>query len=151
MVMEAYPTKVVGGTYGGSFTTPINNSTSSRVMMNYVVPAGRQLKILFMRYSAGEAAQFQIKQTNPTLIGQTGTVEAYPVVGSVPQGIRDRMRIPTAAAGQPSEHTDRGRFEEPIHVLEGSIDFLIVGPSPKPSTGNSYFFSWWGVDQPADV
>ena len=152
MVMDALPYKVVGNSYDGSFTAPMLNANVFQVMMNYIVPSGRQLKIMFMRYSAGEAANFRITQTNPTALGTTGAVEAFPVVGSVPSGVRDRMRISAAAAQAPTggQFTDRGRFEQPVHVLEGSIDFLIVGPTPLAPTANRYSFSWWGVDQPMD-
>jgi len=149
MVMDALPYKVVGSTYDGSFTAPLLNANLFQVMMNHIVPSGRQLKIMFMRYSAAENAQFAIRETNPATLGATGAVEAFPVVGSVPTGIRDRMRV-NAAQATLAQFTDRGRFEQPVHVLEGSIDFLIIGPTPLAPTANRYTFSWWGVEQPMD-
>ena len=63
-------------------------------MLNYIVPAGHQLKILFLRVATTDAggATFRIVQTNPSALGQTGAVEAYPVVGNVPPFLRETVR-----------------------------------------------------------
>lgn len=145
MVMDALPYKVVGSTYDGSFQTPVLLN-AFRIALNHIVPAGKQLKIMFLRVSAGEASQWAIRQSNPTAIGQTGAVEAFPVVGSVPSGFRDRIRL--TAANVPL--TDRGQFAQPVHVLEGSIDFMIMGPTPVQVSGNRYTLAWWGVQQDMD-
>jgi len=142
-VMDALPYAVVGGAYEGSFDSPLG-ADEYKTILNHVVPAGQQLKILFMRIFTQETsgARFRIVQTNPTATGQTGDVEAYPVVGSVPQGVRDYPSL--EAAGAEVLH---GSLRDPIHVLEGSIDFQILGPTPSPATGSKYTFVWWGVEK----
>ena len=39
-----------------------------------------------------------------------------------------------------------GDLRKPVHVLEGSIDFRILGPTPSPATGAKYGIVWWGVE-----
>jgi len=48
LVHDAYPTQIVGDAWEGSFTAP----TEDFVALNHVVPAGMQLKILFLRSSS---------------------------------------------------------------------------------------------------
>lgn len=142
-VLDALPTAVVGGTWEGSFQTPIE-ADDYQVLLNHVVPAGQQLKILFMRIWTQETtgARFAIYQTNPTATGQTGSVEAYPAQGSVPSGYRDYPFL--EAAGAEVLH---GSLRDPIHVLEGSVEFRLLGPTPNPATGARYSFTWWGVEE----
>ena len=145
-VLEALPYAVVGGAWEGSFTAAMAG-TSYRTVLNYVVPTGQQLKILFLRVCTQEqaGARFSIYQTNPTATGATGTTEAYPVVGSVPSGARDYILLEA-----PGEEVLRGSLVDPVHVLEGSIDFRILSQypgavSPGPATGARYNFVCWGV------
>lgn len=142
-VLDAYPTAVVGGAYEGSFQNPVA-AAMYQVLLNHVVPAGHQLKILFMRIWTQETvgARFAIYQTNPAAAGQTGLVEAYPVQGSVPSGYRDYPFL--EAAGAEVLH---GGLRDPIHVLEGSVEFRLLGPTPIPATGARYGFVWWGVEE----
>lgn len=139
--VEMYlPTAVVGGAYLGSISNAMGVGEYSTIL-NHVVPAGRQLKMLFLRIcsSNSNGAVFSIYQTNPTAAGQTGAVEAYPVVGSVPSGYRD---YPAVMANR--ELVTHGRVEMPIHVLEGSVEFRLHGP--LPNNGAMYSLSWWGVE-----
>jgi hypothetical protein len=85
---------------------------------------------------------FSIVQANPTATGQTGTTEAYPVVGNVPSGVRDYPMLEA-----PGAEVLHGSLKDPIHVLEGSVDFRIMGPTPSPATGKKYGFIWWGVEK----
>jgi hypothetical protein len=126
-VVEALPYAVVGGTWDGTYITDAINS----IVMNHIVPAGHQLKILFLRVWTQEPTgqKFSIVQTN------TG----YTVVGSVPSGVRDYPML--EAAGCEVLH---GNLETPVHVLEGSIDFIIRFPRASPyRTG----IVWWGVEK----
>jgi hypothetical protein len=142
-VFEALPYAVVGGAYEGSLSAQLPDG-SYKVLLSHIVPAGHQLKILFLRIWTQEigGARFSIVQTNPTLTGQTGAVEAFPVVGSVPQGVRDYPML--EAAGAEVLH---GSLVDPIHVLEGSIDFRLLGATPTPATGSRYGLVYWGVEK----
>jgi len=148
-VSDALPTAVVGGAYESSFQNPIDADAWVTALL-HIVPAGHQLKILFLRVWTQETtgARFSIVQTNPAVVGLTGTVEAFPVQGSVPPfangatAVRDYPML--EAAGVEVLH---GSLRDPIHVLEGSIDFRILGPTPIPATGSRYGFSWWGVEE----
>jgi hypothetical protein len=141
-VEDALPYAVVGGTWMGSFDVAIRDPDAYQPILNHVVPAGQQLKMLFLRIwtQSDDGAKFAIVQTNPTATGQTGAVEAYPVVGSVPEGVRDYPML--EAAGAEVLH---GSLRDPIHVLEGSIEFRILGP--VAASGNRYSLSWWGVEK----
>lgn len=142
-VMEALPYKVVGGAWEGSLTSPLSTG-EYKTVLNHVVPAGKQLKLLFLRVWTQESggARFAIVQTNPTAAGQTGDVEAYPVVGSVPEGVRDYPML--EAAGAEVLH---GSLRDPIHVFEGSLEFRILGATPSPATASYYGVVWWGVEE----
>ena len=144
--MECLPYSTVGGAYEGSFSSPLA-SEAIKTALNHIVPAGHQLKILFLRVWTEEAtgAKFRINQTNPTAAGATGTTEAYPVVGSTPSGVRD---YPFLEA--PGAEVLHGGLVDPIHVLEGSITFDIVGYTPTPATGSRYGVIWWGVEKNPD-
>jgi hypothetical protein len=137
-VMDAYPTKVVGGAWEGSFDSPATLFTP----FNHIVPAGQQLKLLFLRIWTQEAggARYSIYQTNPAQAGNTGPTEAYPVVGSVPSGYRDYPLLEEAGA-----EILRGSLRDPIHVFEGSVIFNIHA-TPTPATGSRYGVVWWGVE-----
>jgi len=155
-VMMALPYAVVGGAWEGSFVAqPMWGDDLYYTPLNYVVPAGFQLKILFLRVWTQESsgARFSIVQENPSTTGLTGTVEAYPVVGSVPPGAsvtgeptpRDYPML--EAAGAEILH---GSLVDPIHVLEGSIDFNILALWPGGAvngdfTDARYGITWWGV------
>ena len=138
-VFEALPYAVVGGAWDASFQTPHDEYTA----LIHVVPAGLQLKILFLRVwtQAAGGSRFSIEQTNPTDEGQTGAVEAYPVVGSVPSGVRDYPMLEAAGA-----EILRGSLVDPIHVLEGSINFNVL-ETPTLPTGSHYGIVWWGVQK----
>lgn len=138
-VFEALPYAVVGGAWEASFQTPKDLYAA----LVHVVPAGQQLKILFLRVWTQETggAVFSIVQTNPTATGQTGEVEAYPVKGSVPSGVRDYPMLEN-----PGAEVLHGSLVDPIHVLEGSINFNVLR-TPTPSTGARYGIVWWGVEK----
>jgi hypothetical protein len=141
-VMDALPYAVVGGAYEGSFTAISNLLTA----LIHIVPHGQQLKILFLKVWTQNAngAKFRIYQTNPTAVGNTGTTEAHPVVGSVPEGARDYPMLENAGC-----ETLQGNLESPIHVLEGSVtfDILYAFPTGTPVTGDRYGIVWWGVEK----
>ncbi len=139
MVYEAYPYKVVRGSYDGSFDAP----TTLYTPLNHIVPTGQQLKLLFLRVWTQETggAVFRINQTNPGAIGATGDVEAYPVVGSAPEGVVDYPMLEASGA-----EVITGNLHQPIHVLEGSVDFSILR-TPTPATGSRYGIAWWGFQE----
>jgi len=138
-VYKALPYAVVGGAWEGSFTS----ATDLYTARNHVVPAGKQLKILFLRVwtQNSNGAVFSIVQSNPTGTGQTGSVEAYPVVGSVPSGVRDYPMLEAAGA-----EVLRGSLEDPVHVCEGSITFNILYVN-APLDESRYSITWWGVEK----
>ena len=153
-VEEALPYAVVGGAWEGSFVAHPMYDDFYYTPLNYVVPAGQQLKILFLRvWTQAAGARFAIVQTNPTEAGHTGTTEAFPVVGNTPSGARDYPML--EAAGAEILH---GSLVDPIHVLEGSIDFDILALWPGAAdpeagglhTGSRYGISWWGVIKVAE-
>jgi len=159
-VEEALPYAVVGEAWEGSFIAQPMNDNLFFTPLNYVVPAGHQLKILFLRVWTQETtgARFAIVQTNPALGALVGAAAAYPVVGSVPPGTPPIVVPPSAistvrdypmleAAGAEILH---GSLVDPIHVLEGSIDFNILALWPGgDANGNftdaRYGIAWWGV------
>lgn len=164
-VFEALPYAVVGGAWEGSFDAPLYDELYFTAL-NYVVPAGQQLKILFLRVWTQEAngARFAIIQTNPTALGQTGATEAHPVVGSVPPATLVPVPVPPIAprdypmlerSGAEILH---GSLKDPIHVLEGSVDFRVLSQFPGaadedaagPATGARYGITWWGVIKVAE-
>jgi hypothetical protein len=128
-VMEALPYAVVGDAWEGS--------------LSEAIPSVKQLKILFLRIWTTDSggARFSIVQTNPTATGQTGDTEAYPVVGSVPEGTRDYPMLEAAGA-----EVLRGSLKDPVHVLEGSVEFRLLGYKAGPSS-NRYGVVWWGVEK----
>ena len=148
-VEVALPYAVVGGAWEGSFEAQPMYDDFYYTPLNYVVPTGHQLKILFLRvWTQAAGARFAIVQTNPASAGLTGTTEAFPVVGSVPSGVRDYPML--EAAGAEILH---GSLVDPIHVLEGGIDFDILALWPGAAaeaaagdhTGSRYGITWWGV------
>jgi len=147
-VLDALPTAVVGGAFEASLWQNILWG-NWWTLLNHVVPHGQQLKLLFLRVSTSDAngAVFQIVQSNPATAGLTGTVEAFPVVGSVPPytaGLTATRDYPMLeAAGAEVLH---GSLKDPIHVLEGSIDFRLMGLQAGP-TANRYGLTWWGVEE----
>lgn len=148
IVKDALPYAVVSGAYDGSFQVSFNAMVT---VLNHIVPAGSQLKILFLRVWTQNAmgARFSIVQTNPATAGLTGAVEAFPVVGSVPpfiaglSAVRDYPML--EAAGAEVLH---GSLVDPIHVCEGSITFNILGP--VVADGDRYGIAWWGVELTSD-
>jgi len=134
-VMEALPYAVVGDAWEGSFTENYDEYTVS----SFEVPAGKQLKILFMRIWTQDpnGAIFSIVQTNPTS-GKT-----YPQVGSVPSGVRDYPMLEAAGA----EVIGPQPLNAPIHVLEGSVDFKILYARASPYR---HGLVWWGVIEDAE-
>ena len=162
-VEDALPYAVVGGAWEGSFDAQPMFDDLYYTPLNYVVPAGQQLKILFLRVWTQESdgARFAIIQENPSTTGLTGTTEAYPVVGSVPPGAavtdtptaRDYPMLEAAGA-----EVLTGSLIDPVHVLEGSIDFNVLALWPGAAaqaaagafTGSRYGISWWGVIKVAE-
>jgi len=144
-VMDALPYSVVGGAFDGSLSTVGIALGANRNLLNHIVPNGKQLKILFLRVATTDAggALFRIVQSNPSATGATGTVEAYPVVGSVPSGVRDYPML--EAAGAEVLH---GSLKDPVHVLEGSVDFQLMGTQPVAGA-NKYTLTWWGCEESA--
>ena len=149
-VLDALPTAVVGGSFIGSLWRTLAMGGFWK-QLNHVVPAGQQLKLLFLRVvtSNTNGTMFAITQTNPSVIGQTGTVEAFPVKGSVPPftagaiAVRDYPWL--EAAGAEVLH---GSLKDPIHVFEGSVDFLVLGgPQMLGPSVNIYGITWWGVEE----
>jgi len=161
-VEEALPYAVVGDAWEGSFIAHPMYDDLYYTPLNYVVPAGHQLKILFLRvWTQAAGARFSIVQTNPTRLGDTGITEAFPVVGSVPPATLVPVPVPPIAvrdypmleaAGAEILH---GSLVDPIQVLEGSIDFNILalwpgvdpaaGANPAAFTELRYGITWWGV------
>jgi len=156
-VEEALPYAVVGEAWEGSLGIGGQHlyDDAYYTPLNYIVPTGHQLKILFLRVWTQETsgARYSIEQTNPTAALSTadvaaGKTEGYPVVGSVPEGVRDYPML--EAAGAEILH---GSLVDPIHVLEGSIDFNILSLWPGAEaagaagdhTGARYGIVWWGV------
>uniref|UniRef100_A0A6M3M508 Uncharacterized protein n=1 Tax=viral metagenome TaxID=1070528 RepID=A0A6M3M508_9ZZZZ len=139
MVYESYPYRVVRGAYDGS----MDETKTLYTALTHIVPTGHQLKILFLRVWTQEAggAVFRINQTNPTALGTTGEVEAYPVVGSAPAGVVDYPMLEAAGA-----EVLTGNLHQPVHVVEGSVDFSILR-TPNPATGNRYGIVWWGFEE----
>lgn len=141
-VFDALPYAVVGGSYDGTLWDNVLTDGYA-ALLNHVVPAGQQLKLLFLRITTTDTsgARFSIVQTNPTASGQTGTTEAYPVMGSVPDGVRDYPML--EASGAEVLH---GSLRDPIHVFEGSVEFRLEGFQVGPSS-NRYGVTWWGVEK----
>ncbi len=157
-VEEALPYAVVGGAWEGSFDAQPMYDDLFFTPLNYIVPTGQQLKILFLHTWTQESngARFAIIQENPSTTGLTGTVEGFPVVGNVPPGAgitdtptaRDYPMLEAAGA-----EVLRGSLVDPVHVLEGSIDFNVLALWPGAAaaaaagnfTGARYGISWWGV------
>ena len=147
-VLDALPTAVVGGAFEGSIWSNILTG-NFWTLLNHIVPNGQQLKLLFLRVSTTDAngATFAIVQRNPATAGLTGTVEAFPVVGSVPPytagatAVRDYPML--EAAGAEVLH---GSLRDPIHVFEGSVDFRLLGFQVGAST-NRYSLVWWGCEE----
>ena len=141
-VMDALPYAVVGGAWEGSFQALTDLYTA----LVHIVPAGHQLKMLFLRVwtQNADGAKFSIVQSNPTTTGTTGTIEACPVVGSVPSGTRDYPMLEAAGC-----ETLRGSLRDPIHVFEGSITFNVIHkyPAGTPLTGDRCGISYWGVEK----
>jgi len=142
-IEDAVPTKIVGAVWEASFDA----TRALYTALNHIIPAGHQLKLLFLRVYTQETsgARFSILQSNPAAAGLTGTVEAFPVVGSVPPffagltAVKDRPFL--EAAG---EEVLRGGLRDPINVFEGSIDFRIHD-TPATATGARYGITWWGL------
>jgi len=149
-VEDALPYAVVGGAWEGSFENgePMWGN-EYYAALNHIVPTGQQLKVLFMRVwtQAAGGSRYCVFQTNPSDLLQTGTVEAYPVVGNTPSGARDYPMLEAAGA-----EILTGSLIEPVHVLEGSIEFrvLAIWPGNEAAgthTGARYGITWWGVEK----
>jgi hypothetical protein len=148
-VLDALPTAVVGGAFEGSLWELVTLG-DFKTLLNHVVPHGQQLKILFLRVwtTDSNGARFSIVQYNPNAAGQTGSVEAFPVVGSVPpysaglNAVRDYPML--EAAGAEVLH---GSLRDPIHVLEGSITFNLLGRYDLGPTSSRFGFVWWGIEE----
>ena len=160
-VEDALPYAVVGDAWEGSMERAMFGD-EFRTVLNYVVPYGLQLKILFQRVFTQETngARFGIFQTNPAAAGATGVVEAFPMVGNVPpasyntaHGWRDYPKLSDDGA-----EVLRGSLVDPVHVLEGSIEWRILSQAPGAAaapaagdaTGAQYSVVWWGVQKVAE-
>jgi hypothetical protein len=147
-VMDALPYAVVGGAWEGSLLALTDLYTA----LVHIVPAGHQLKILFLRVwtQNSNGCKFSIVQSNPATLGLTGTIEAFPVVGSVPPfiagatAVRDYPMLEAAGA-----EVLRGGVADPVHVLEGSINFNIIHkyPTGTPLTGDRIGVVYWGFEK----
>ena len=141
-VLDALPYAVVRGAWEGSFTALTDLYTA----LSHIIPAGQQLKILFLRVwtQNADGAKFSIVQTNPSATGATGTVEAHPVVGNAPAGNVDYPMLEAAGC-----EVLRGSLEDPVHVVEGSINFNIIYkyPAGTPLTGDRTSITYWGVEK----
>lgn len=141
-VLDALPYAVVRGAWEGSFTALTDLYTA----LSHIVPHGQQLKILFLRVwtQNADGAKFSIVQTNPSATGATGTVEAYPVVGSAPAGTLDYPMLEATGC-----EVLRGSLEDPVHVVEGSVNFNIIHkyPTGTPLTGDRTGIVYWGVQK----
>ena len=145
-VKDALPYQTVGGAWEGSFTAISDLYTA----LVHIVPAGQQLKVLFLRVwtQRADGAKFSIVQTKPTEEGQPG----YPAVGSVEYdsdsppgtGVKDYPMLEAAGC-----ETLRGSLEDPVHVLEGSVNFNVLYPFPTgtPLTGDRFGIVYWGVEK----
>jgi hypothetical protein len=147
-VEDALPYAVVGGEWEGSHDIGMYGD-NYRTVLNHIVPTGLQLKILFLKVwtERDGGRRFEIYQTNPSATGNTGSTEAYPVVGNTPSGTRDYPFLESAGS-----ETLTGSLVDPVHVLEGSIDFRVLSESPggaaaPDATGDRDGFVWWGVEK----
>ena len=144
-VMDALPYAVVRGAWEGSLLALTDLYTA----LVHIVPTGHQLKVLFLRVwtQNNNGCKFSIIQSNPTAAGATGAIEAFPVVGSVPEGAVDYPMLEAAGC-----EVLRGGLEDPVHVLEGSINFNIIHkyPAGTPLTGDRISITYWGVEKIAE-
>lgn len=148
-VEDALPYAVVGGAWEGSFENEPMYDGFHYAALSHIVPAGQQLKVLFLRVwtEAAGGARYCVYQTNPVALGTTGAVEAYPVVGNTPSGARDYPMLEAAGA-----EILTGSLIEPVHVLEGSIEFRVLAIWPGSEAaiahaGSRYGITWWGVEK----
>jgi hypothetical protein len=139
-VSEALPYAVVGGAWEGSLWESIATD-SYKTLLNHVVPAGKQLKILFLRIWTTDSggARFSIVQT-ATGYDAVGSV-VYDTDSPSGDGVRDYPMLESAGA-----EVLRGSLKDPVHVLEGSIEFRLLGYEAGP-TSNRYGLVWWGVEK----
>ena len=154
-VEDALPYAVVGGAWEGSFENQPMHDDFHFTPLSHIVPAGQQLKVLFLRVwtQAPGGSRYCIYQTNPAALGATGAVEAFPVVGNVPpfnNGSAAARNYPMLEAAGAEVLT--GSLIEPVHVLEGSIEFRILALWPGNEvagthTGSRYGVTWWGVEK----
>ena len=123
---QQLPYAVVRGAWKGTFQANQNDA----IILNHVVPAGQQLKLLFMRCWTEHpgGASFRVRST-----AQAGDV------GSAPHGNIDYPFV--EAAGQ---DLVAGDLVGPVHVLEGSVDWMIQ--HAYAAGGNYYSIVWWGVE-----
>jgi len=159
-VEDALPYAVVGGAWEGSFENEAMYDDLYYTALRHVVPAGQQLKVLFLRVwtEATGGARYCVYQTNPSALGQTGAVEAFPVVGNVPpfaDGAATERDYPMLEAA--GAEILRGSLIDPVHVLEGSVEFRILalwpgvdpaaGANPAAFTEERFGITWWGVEK----
>ena len=154
-VEDALPYAVVGGAWEGSFENNPMYDDFHYAALSHIVPAGQQLKVLFLRVwtEAAGGARYCVYQTNPVAAGATGAVEAFPVVGNVPpfnDGAATARDYPMLEAAGAEVLT--GSLIEPVHVLEGSVEFRVLAIWPGSAaaiahTGSRYGIVWWGVEK----
>jgi len=137
LIQKEYPYgDIIKRAFKATFET-----VGDKLVASLLIPAGQQLKLLFLRVWTQEpaGAVFEIVQTT-----QTGDLGSAP-----PEGI-DHPAVTTAHIDYPmleaagAEVLGPEPLDSPIHVMEGSIDFYIQSAQASP-----YFYglSLWGVRQ----
>ena len=102
-------------------------TVGDKLISSIQIPAGSQLKLLLLRFwSEQNEATLRIVQD-----GATNPKEA-------PDGIVDYVY---ATDDMPSCNGP-STLENPVHVLEGSVDFII---QDAQASANEYGLAWWGV------
>ena len=141
-VEDALPYAVVGGAWEGSFENNPMYDDLYYTALSHIVPSGQQLKVLFLRVwtEAAGGSRYCVYQTNPAATGATGTVEAYPVVGNTPSGARDYPMLEAAGA-----EVLRGSLIDPVHVLEGSVEFRVLAIWPGAAANLAHTGSMYGI------
>ena len=102
---------------------------TSQTIVTITIPAGQQLRLLYLNFWSKDTdhpGQLVITQTG-------GTAHALPA------GQVDALMVPALPnAGNPL--VLKGTYENPIHILEGTVTFALQLPTP----GVEYGLSFWG-------
>ena len=129
-VDELLPYKVVRDTFKGTL------EWDDRVLTGYTVPAGKQLKILFLRVWS------EYTGSTVVVITQVGVSAG---IGNAPAGIIDYPMLESAGA----EVIGPVPLDSPIHVIEGSFYIHVQDPDSAPAGDNQISVTWWGVEDTA--